>query len=449
MKILRYYQYIKESLEMKFLPTYEDCVQMCTVDNPEDMSPFYEMKYVLEGYNISVFNYRLAKYNDFVNPIASRPDVKAYEMRGLTFVFNEDGSLYKRFLLLEKFFNINQVPESMYSVVRNYKIKFVNEKEDGSIASFIQLPNGSVYGKSKMAFDNDQALGMTRIYKTNEDVHYFINWCMENDIVPIMEYVAPHNRIVLKYAKEELILLKLRKNSTGEHISIKEVLDQIGTIRVAPFKEDYGSLDELISLTATEIDKEGYVIHAEDDNGKDFFFKLKTPWYCERHGLLTEDLYREDTLLGYILDDKIDDILGQIPEDEKEAHARINTMIEVVRKAIVEKSHEIDDLYHTFLEMGSDKKAFALKYHRHKDFPFVMQLAKGDDLKRMTKEEIIKYSNGDMDKYEMSLARCDKFEIIKDWLRDNTKRLAMARNWLRKRNSGMDFRNPVLGEDDN
>ena len=336
MKIHRYNTFvssIKESVSVKSNtpPSYEECVEMCSRED----SPFYESKFNIDGYNISVFNYRLAQYKDFVTPIPDKPEIKAYEMRGLTFVFNEDGTLYNRYVLLEKFFNLNQVPESMYSIVKNYKIKFVNNKEDGSIASFIKLPNGKIIGKSKMGFDNDQANGINRIYKTNNDVKSFVNWCLDNDIVPIFEYVAPHNRIVLKYSKEELILLRMRDNKTGKHIDIKDHFDKLGSIKVAPFEDDFRDLDHLIELTGTQTDKEGSIVTAEDEHGRDFFFKLKTPWYCERHGLLTEDLYREHIIIGYILDDKIDDILGQIPEDEKEAHDRINKIISVVKKPIV------------------------------------------------------------------------------------------------------------------
>ena len=144
MKLLKYTQFLNENFDKSthYLPTYEDCVEMCKRED----SPFYESKFTIDGYPISVFNYRLAQYSDFTSPLPSNPDVTAYEMRGLTFVFNKDGSIFKRFLLLEKFFNLNQVPESMYSVVKNYKIKFVNNKEDGSIASYIQLPNGRVVG---------------------------------------------------------------------------------------------------------------------------------------------------------------------------------------------------------------------------------------------------------------------------------------------------------------
>jgi T4 RnlA family RNA ligase len=399
----------------KYLPSYEDCVEMCSGEE----SPFYESKMVVDGYNVSIFNYRLAQYNDFVKPLENKPEVNAYEMRGLTFVFNKDGSLYKRFLLLEKFFNLNQVPESMYSIVKNYKIKFVNDKEDGSIASFIQLPNGKIVGKSKMGFDNDQANGINKIYNTNHDIKHFVDYCMENDIVPIFEYVAPSNRIVLRYSNEELILLRLRDNKTGKHIDIKNYLDKLGSIKVAPFKDDFKDLDSLIELTGTEIDKEGYVVQAEDKEGNDFFFKLKTPWYMSLHGLLTDDIYKENIIIGYILDDKIDDILGQIPETEFEARDRINRIIKLVKKSISEKVDSINRSYQVFLEMNRNKKEYALKYRNSSNFPFVMEMDKD----------------------------VNPYDLAKKWLGEKTKRLLMARSWLKKEDPELFFKNSMDLED--
>jgi len=420
MKIFNYSQFIKESTDLSshYLPTYEDCVEMCSKED----SAFYESKFVVDGYNISVFNYRLAQYKDFVTPLENRSEVKAYEMRGLTFVFNNDGSIFNRFLLLEKFFNLNQVPESMYSIVKDYKIKFVNNKEDGSIASYIQLPNGKVIGKSKMGFDNEQANGINRIYKTRTDVKEFVDWCLENDIISIFEYVSPANRIVLRYLEEDLILLRMRNNSTGKHLDIKDYLDKIGTIRIAPFEDDFKDLDSLVEVTATQVDKEGVIVQTEDQYGKDFFFKIKTPWYCERHGLLTNDLYREHIIVGYILDDKIDDILGQVPEDEKEAHERINKIISIIKKSIDEKVEDIKKSYQIFLDMNSDRKEYALKYYKKDpNFGYVMQMVKG----------------------------IDPYNLAKDWIRDQNTRLLMSRDWLKKKDPTLFFQEPDPENEDN
>lgn len=413
MKISNFKQFINESNteKMNSIPTYDDCLEICSVEN----SPFYESKYLIDGFPISIFNYRLAQFKDFDNPLPNNINIKAFEMRGLTFVFNKDGSLFKRFLLLEKFFNLNQVPNTMYSIVKNYKIKFINNKEDGSIASFIQLPSGKIIGKSKMGFDNDQAKGINKIYKTREDINAFVNWCISNNISPIFEYVAPSNRIVIRYTEEDLILLRMRNNDTGKHLNIKDFLDKIGTIRIAPFEDDYKDLDTLIELTAKQIDKEGVIVQAEDEYGHDFFFKLKTPWYIERHGLLTNDLYREHIIVGYILDDKIDDILGQIPEDEKEARIRINKIIDVIKKAIEEKADSIRKSYQLFLDMNSNKKDYALKYYKKDpNFNYVIQMSKGED----------------------------PYELAKNWLRDVNSKLMMSRQWLKTKDSSLFFQEP-------
>lgn len=201
------------------IPTYDECVSLCSTE-----SPFYETSNIVDGFIVKTFNYRMAQASDFDDP-------KAREMRGITFVFDKDGTLYKRYILLDKFFNLNQVPNTMYSVVKDYKIKSISNKEDGSIASFIKLPNGKIIGKSKIGFDNIQCAGINRIYKKNTDIKNFVNWAIDNDLVAIFEYVAPHNRIVLKYNDEELILLKIRDNNTGAYLNIKDFTDKLGSIK--------------------------------------------------------------------------------------------------------------------------------------------------------------------------------------------------------------------------
>jgi T4 RnlA family RNA ligase len=439
MKIFNYIEFLNESVSLNKIPTYEESVEMCSGED----DTFYESKYEVEGYPVSVFNYRLAQYKDFDMPIPSKPELKGFEMRGLTFVFNKDGSLYNRYVLLEKFFNLNQVPNSMYSIVKDYKIRYVNNKEDGSIATFVKLPNGKILGKSKMGFDNDQANGINKIYKNNPDVKSFVDWSLNNDIVPIFEYVAPHNRIVLRYSEEELILLRLRDNKTGKHIDIKEHLDKIGSIKIAPFEDD-NTLDDLIEKSKTEVDKEGWIVQFDNDH----MLKIKTDWYFQRHGLLTNDIYREHIIIGYILDDLIDDVISQIPEDEKESHMRINKIISIVKSTLRDKVDEINLAYKEYVESGLSKKEYALKNKTNPNFPFVMNLDKAEQLKKMSKEEILDIYD-DIESYERTLKRCEPFELVKEWLRDKTKRLEIAREWLKKEEPTLFFQEPEESEDDN
>ena len=392
---------------MRKLLTYNEALAL-TVGKD---APFYESKLVVNDYNISIFNYRLAQYSDFI-------DNSAFEMRGLVYVFNTDSSLYKRYLLLHKFFNLNQVPESQYSLVSNYTIKSIHDKEDGSVASFIRLPNGDVVGKSKMSFESEQALGMNRLYKSNDDLKRFVDWSLDNDLVAVFEYVAPHNRIVLKYSDEELILLRLRDNKTGEYLDLSQYTDKIGSIKVAP--SNVATLDELIELSHTVEDREGWIV--EFTNG--LFIKIKTAWYCSLHGLLTDDLYREHVLVNYILEEKIDDILGQIPEDEVESHERIEKIISIIKHSVAEKVDDILKSYELFLEgdVGKDwhgelrlqlmRKTFALKYRKDKNFAYVMSLSKGKDV----------------------------YDLAKDWVSDRNKKLLLSREFLMERDPTLFFK---------
>ena len=396
------------------LLSYNDAVALTLGED----APFYESKFVVEGYDVSIFNYRIAQYSDFA-------DNSAFEMRGLTFVFQEDGSLFNRYLLLHKFFNLNQVPESQYSLIKDLAIRSIYNKEDGSVASFIRLPNGSVLGKSKMSFESDQASGMNRLYRSNADLKRFVDWSLDNDYVAVFEYVAPNNRIVLRYLEEELILLRLRDNKTGEYLDLSRFSKEIGSLKTAP--SDLATLDELVELSHSVEDKEGWII--EFTNG--LFIKIKTAWYASLHGLLTNDLYRENVLVRYVLDEKIDDVLGQIPEGEADAHARIEKIIAVVKNAVSEKSKDIGKSYELFLEGGVGKdwtgdlrlqlmrKAFSLKYRKDINFSYVMSLSKGNDV----------------------------YELAKDWVSDHTKKLKIARDFLQERDSSLFFTD--VPEDEN
>ena len=375
------------------IPTYDEAVAFTKLVE----SPFYETVKYVDGYKISLFNYRLAQNKDFAGKLAR-------EMRGISYVFNLDGSLFKTYILLEKFFNLNQVEWSMYSVIKDYKIKAVNNKEDGSIASFIKLPNGTVLGKSKMSFDSDQAIGINSIYSTNEDIKNFVDFTFDADITAVFEYVSPQNRIVLEYTKEELILLKLRDNKTGKLLDISNYSDKLGSVKVAE-SEAILDLDTLIEIIKTQEDKEGFVILTEDNDGNDFSYKMKNKWYCGLHSVLTESIYMENLLIGLILDDKIDDVLGQIEERDVFAHDRVNNIIKIIKKSIDDKVIDIERLNEKYKELNS-RKEFAIKYIKDENFSCVMSMVNRDS---------------------------DSYDIAKEWLRRKTNKLMTARDWLKEK----------------
>jgi T4 RnlA family RNA ligase len=315
-------------------------------------------------------------------------------MRGLTFVFRKDGSLYKRYLLLDKFFNLEQTPCSMYSVVKDYKIKNIYNKEDGSIASFVRLPNGKVLGRSKTSFQSDQAIEIQKIYEKDGQIKQFVDFCMDEDIVPIFEFVSPQNRIVVPYANTELILLRMRDNKTGEYLNISDYSDKLDGISVAASDEGK-TLEDLISLKNVIEGKEGWIIQFE--NGK--MIKLKSQWYIDRHRLFTEDLNRENTLISLIVDETIDDVLAQLEEPTKKAE--IEKTIEIVNKEISRMAHLVDEL---MVNYKGDRKEFAIKFNKHPMFPIAMGIISGKD----------------------------KVDLIKQRIKTDTKKLLQAREWMKK-----------------
>ena len=349
---------------------------------------FYESKFVIDGFNISIFNYRLVQYSDF-------KDNSAFETRGITYVFNSDGSLFKRYLLLHKFFNLNQVEETQYSLIKDYQIKSISNKEDGSVASFIRLPNGRVIAKSKMSFESDQAVGMMRIYNFNKELRDFVNWSLDNDIISVFEYVSPQNRIVLKYSDEELILLRLRDNKTGEYLDLSNYSDKIGSIRVAP--SDVGTLDELVELSHSVEDKEGWIV--QFTNG--LFIKIKTSWYRNLHSIYTEDLYHENKLIKLIVDEKIDDIIGELKKDDI-LRNRVDEITHIIRNSINNKIQRVLKLYNEYEKINSIKE-FALLYKNDIEFSDTMKYIKNIDLLE---------------------------SISKDWILKKTNRLEMARHFI-------------------
>tara|TARA_R110000772_G_scaffold66676_6_gene148375 strand:- start:2048 stop:2734 length:687 start_codon:yes stop_codon:yes gene_type:complete len=214
---------------------------------------------------------------------------------------------------------------------------------------------------------------------------------------------------VLKYTEEELILLRVRDNKTGSYIDLEDIKGEIGSIRTAPL-EELRDLDTLVKECETVKDKEGWVLHTIDENGDDFFYKLKTVWYFDLHGLFTSDLYREHILVRYILNEEIDDIITQIPPDETEALERVDKIITVVKHELNVKSKEILKLSTIFNEMGRNYKDFGMKYQKKDpNFGFVMSIANSS--KGLTEFDMAKKFIGN--KYD-KLEKCRKWLMEKD-----------------------------------
>lgn len=263
------------------IPTYEEAKQIVNAG-----VGFYENTYDIEGYKVSIFNYRITTFADFQKLF----HLGSIEMRGLTFVFNKDGSLYKRYIMLNKFWNLGENVGNTIDDFKKKKIVNITNKEDGSLISFIDLPNGKIIAKTKMGFTNEQSDAANKIYNEDASIKSFVDFCLKNDLAVMFEYVSPFNKIVLKYEETDLILIRVRNNNTGEYIDIR-TLNAPG-IKLCPFEEKYTDLDQLLSDANILENKEGWVIQFSDQS----MCKVKTKWYHRLHSLL-DDATRENVLI--------------------------------------------------------------------------------------------------------------------------------------------------------
>jgi T4 RnlA family RNA ligase len=370
-----------------YLPSYEDCKAIC---EKYEYFQFYEGVTMVDGFKISTFNYRLIGYNDFIQPLGADSPIKSFELRGITFVFNEDGSLYKRFLLMNKFFNLNQVEETQYHAIKDIPIKKVHDKCDGSVINFIQLPNGRILAKTKMCVDNTQAIWATEVYESTPAIKEMVTWALERNIMPIMEYVSPRNRVVLKYKKTDLILLRFRDLETGEYLDL-DIYPKISELET-PQTEPYSTWEEMTELIETAREKEGWVVTLE--NG--MMVKLKTKWYCDLHHTLTEAIHREDFLIEKTITEEIDDVIGQVEPDDEEVLALIDNVITVTVDYILRASKIVESKVKDYHEKyNGSRKDFVINYgKKDKYFSYVMTVIDGREtaLSAVTKD-LKQYAN--------------------------------------------------------
>lgn len=404
---------------MKYnLPTREECQEI--IKNSE---AFYCTKHIIEGQNVELYDYRLASITDFVSN-------NAFELRGLCFVEQADGS-WKRNILLNKFFNLNETkieyikafskstgemlydgPEGTLEInsmqsklapiykferypkcswlledIQNKKIVRVQDKRDGSLISFVKFQNGNIRAKSKMSFTSEQAVMAQSILNENKNLQDFLEYCFEYNLTPIFEITSPHNQIVLSYNNTELVLLQIRINATGEYFSkeaIEEVQKLFNIVIADEYPEEYYSFEKLMQLQRTEEDIEGYVITLEDGQ----MLKIKTEWYFAMHGLTTEGT-RENLLIQSILEDRIDDVISLIPDGEKKEF-----MIATAEKVQHKFNHLVAEykfLTNKYFDQYNDRKAFAFRYSNHELFGYIMKgLNKPIDEIEQTAEKFVK-----------------------------------------------------------
>ena len=327
----------------KYLLKYEDAKLIAEKYNNNN---FWESSYMIDEYKLSTFNYFICGWDDFENPLTDKPEVDAFDMRGTTFVFDENGKLWKRFFMLPKFFNINQVEATQYDKLKDKEILDAVSKEDGSLVAFMMLPNKRLFAKTIGSFVSEQSQNAYKFLYNDDEKVKFVKTVLLTGFTPLFEYVSGPNRIVLKYAKEDLRFLGLRDNSNAEWIPASNLRNKEKIPFNTPEFEENATLDDLMERAKIEENKEGWVIRFSD-----MMVKQKTSWYFKLHGLRTENIFREDYVIKNYLEETLDDLVSQLdPKEDEDAFDFVNKVKRSINNYIVHIDCKTDLLREKFID---------------------------------------------------------------------------------------------------
>jgi len=349
---------------MTYLPTFPDCLDIVANNNA-----FYHNCEMVDGYRLHNFGYRLPGLKDFVEPIAG-DTLQAWELRGITFVESPDGT-FDRYLMLNKFFCLNQTKGTMYADVKDKVIAQVTDKRDGSLIRFIKLPNGRLVAKSKGSFTGPHCEMALALLEKNPALKWFIEYSFSLGNAVILEMTGPDNEVVLKYDTPELRIVQIRDELTGEYFDTKNFMNNkiMDINKYFVDHDNITSLDELIALQKTTKNREGWVVLFTDGT----IIKVKTDWYEDMHRHFVEKNHSDKAFIEMTINETIDDAIGfMIDGDIK------NRMIEISDKV----GHHFNDIIaevltivHTFtgdVSNKDDKSAFAKLHNGKPNFSLYM-----------------------------------------------------------------------------
>lgn len=311
-----------------------------------------EIRFRDEDHNTTVVCYMISG-DDTFNDEWSR------ECRGITFC-NDTGKVIMR--TMHKFFNMGERESTRRENLPWGQVTQIMDKRDGSMISGC-FHNGEILIKTKKSFTSEVALMAKEFIETDFDDRTsprnykgFIAECTGYGWTPSFEYTTPKQRIVLPYEADELVLLHVRDNVTGEYIPYSGMttdtvhggmydmdrvfneLSRLITEFVIPVVEtkkivhSNPDIDALVNFLNTAEGIEGSIIQFHDGD----MVKLKTPWYLKLHRAVT--FVRERDIARLVLDETLDDV--------KNAMAELNVNIDgilAVEKRVVERLTGIVD----------------------------------------------------------------------------------------------------------
>jgi RNA ligase len=280
------------------------------------------------------------------------------ECRGIK--FDLEGNLIAR--PYHKFFNVNERDETRFEKIDLAPKHVLLEKLDGSMVHPFYV-NGHIRWATKMGI-TDTSMQVEEYVARNWKYFNLAEYLLGMGLTPIFEWCSNKNRIVLSYPEDMLYLTAIRRNLGGQYVTYN-TLKETGALYDVPVVPVMSqSIDEISKMENVE----GIVIRYDDQLGH--MYKLKTEWYVLRHNS-KDAIMREKNVLKYCVEDKIDDIIPYLTEEDA---AQLRKFYYDVDAKIIGFANKLEC---EFIDMQAsakgNRRAFAeLNTGPHKQFLFKM-----------------------------------------------------------------------------
>lgn len=230
------------------------------------------------------------------------------ECRGI--IFYPDGRLMSR--PFHKFFNVGEREETLLHNIDLSRPHTIMEKMDGSMIRPLSI-NGKLRLGTKMGVTDtsEAAECWLHDHPNREVLEDWLRVSLIQEWTPLFEFIAPENRIVIEYDKPDLVLLAIRKNSTGDYAPRSNLDCESDNWTIVPeYGSIKGSLDEYVARQREKEGREGDIIAVGNMR-----YKIKNDWYIRIHEVKDKiRSYRH--ILSLVLKNRLDDIYPMLDEND-------------------------------------------------------------------------------------------------------------------------------------
>lgn len=260
-----------------------------------------------------------------------------------------------------KFFNINERPETHDNLI-NWDDNFIIlEKLDGSMVHPIHVDK--LIWCTKMG-DTDVSKLAAAFVAENKKYEDIAMDLIGLNYLPLFEFCSRSQRIVIDYPEDNLVLLAVRHNITGEYMSYNtmvEVAAKHNIPVVQSFTGTFDGINKFLTDVITREGEEGYVIRFENGHA----VKVKNVWYLQLHKT-KELMSHEKDVWTLVLNNNHDDAKAFMEEDDQK---NLDEFAEDLYTAITNKADELNWIVIAAKDnIGESKKKFAeFVLREHKD----------------------------------------------------------------------------------